>query len=183
MNPPVYIEYMRALRHAMEGDGTGPQDFDKNLVLDISPSTQAMFTIKNYNRETGVSTKVHLEDQAGQEFDVKGPMGKGLMPSKDGLHVAFAAGTGALCFVDLVAYLIRKTLKLDSVPDKMAKEIKVEEGNPELLDSNEHKNTSIQDSGDTMSMIVSSGNTSLKMYVSFVSREDAVALELFEAFD
>lgn len=34
-------------------------------------------------------------------------MGHGLRVKPTGVHVAFAAGTGALCFVDLVAWLIQ----------------------------------------------------------------------------
>ena len=39
-------------------------------------------------------------------------MGKGLGILKSGVHIAFTAGTGALVFVDLVAYLARMNLKL-----------------------------------------------------------------------
>ena len=39
-------------------------------------------------------------------------MGKGLGITPKGVHVAFAAGTGVLVFIDLVAFLIRKNLKL-----------------------------------------------------------------------
>ena len=39
-------------------------------------------------------------------------MGKGLNIKKEGLHVAFTAGTGSLLFLDLVAHLVRKNLKL-----------------------------------------------------------------------
>jgi ferredoxin-NADP reductase len=41
---------------------------------------------------------------------VKGPFGKGLNIRKgaNGTYVAFAAGTGILPFMDLVAYLARK---------------------------------------------------------------------------
>jgi len=37
------------------------------------------------------------------DFEVKGPMGKSLNVHPDGLHLAFAAGTGILPFMDLVA--------------------------------------------------------------------------------
>ena len=33
-------------------------------------------------------------------------MGHGLRVKREGIHVAFAAGTGALCFNDLIAHLI-----------------------------------------------------------------------------
>ena len=39
-------------------------------------------------------------------------MGKGLGISPRGTHIAFAAGTGSLVFIDLVAHLIRKNLGL-----------------------------------------------------------------------
>lgn len=39
-------------------------------------------------------------------------MGKGLQIKRDGIHIAFTAGTGNLLFLDLVAHLIRKNLKV-----------------------------------------------------------------------
>ena len=49
-------------------------------------------------------------------------MGKGLLPKPSGMHVGFAAGTGVLVFMDLVAYLIRQDLSIpgnDSSQDKL----------------------------------------------------------------
>lgn len=43
---------------------------------------------------------------------MQGPLGKGLEIKPTGTHIAFTAGTGCLVFVDLVAHLIRKNLKL-----------------------------------------------------------------------
>ena len=40
-------------------------------------------------------------------------MGKSLQVEKDGVHMAFAGGTGILCFIDLVAHLIFKNLGLN----------------------------------------------------------------------
>jgi hypothetical protein len=37
---------------------------------------------------------------------MQGPMGQGLGISPEGKHVALAAGTGILVFIDLVAHLI-----------------------------------------------------------------------------
>ena len=59
---------------------------------------------------------------SGEIFYVKGPMGKGLQMAQKGIHVAFCAGTGALIFLDLVAYLMIKNSfrKLANiVPDNM----------------------------------------------------------------
>ena len=64
------------------------------------------FCIKNYNNPRGLSPKLHADNQEGRTFEVKGPMGHGLRLNPTGTYVAFAAGTGALCFTDLVAHLI-----------------------------------------------------------------------------
>ncbi len=45
-------------------------------------------------------------------FEVKYLMGMGLGLKKHGIHVAFAAGTGILVFIDLVALLIKFNLGL-----------------------------------------------------------------------
>ena len=41
-----------------------------------------------------------------------GPMGKGLSVQSEGIHIAFAGGTGTLTFIDLVAHLILENLGL-----------------------------------------------------------------------
>ena len=48
----------------------------------------------------------------GDKYIVKGPLGKGLELHREGVHLAFTAGTGCLVFLDLVAHLIRKNLGL-----------------------------------------------------------------------
>jgi NAD(P)H-flavin reductase len=48
----------------------------------------------------------------GEKYMIKGPLGKGLELQKEGVHMAFTAGTGCLVFLDLVAHLIRKNLGL-----------------------------------------------------------------------
>lgn len=97
MIPAVYNEYLRVLK---QGDGS---DFKIDL-LNSEDTNQINLTIKNYKRSSGLSFRFHENSSA--IYDVQGPMGKGLMPTGKGLHIAFAAGTGALCFVDLVAHLI-----------------------------------------------------------------------------
>lgn len=69
----------------------------KHLTEEDQPSM--MFVIKNYNR--GLSQKFYHDSNT--EFEVKGPMGKSLNVLPHGQHVAFAAGTGILPFMDLVA--------------------------------------------------------------------------------
>lgn len=40
-------------------------------------------------------------------YMIKGPMGKSLGVRRNGVHLAFAAGTGAITFMDLAAYVAR----------------------------------------------------------------------------
>jgi len=68
-----------------------------------------MFTIKNYNQPKGLSFRF-FSDENQHNFEVSGPFGKGLIQAEEGTHIAFAAGTGVLCFVDLVAHLALKNL-------------------------------------------------------------------------
>jgi hypothetical protein len=56
-----------------------------------------------------------LIDHTGELFEVKGPLGRGLMVKSTGVHVVFAAGTGVLCFVDLVAQLALAIMELDTI--------------------------------------------------------------------
>jgi len=51
---------------------------------------------------------------------MKGPMGKGLAPEQTGIHIAFCAGTGALCFVDLMAHIALAELGLLTAEDHEA---------------------------------------------------------------
>lgn len=59
---------------------------------------------------------MHIESKLNRpsEFKIKGPLGRGLNIEKgaSGTYVAFAAGTGVLPFMDLVAHLARKKLSL-----------------------------------------------------------------------
>lgn len=67
-------------------------------------SDTVALTIKNYS-VGGLSETFYNSDR---EYTIKGPMGKGLglnMGSR-GVHYAFAAGTGVLVFVDLVARIL-----------------------------------------------------------------------------
>jgi len=74
-----------------------------------SNSTKGMYlTAKNYETDTGVSTRLHEVGQIRDKmnFVVKGPLGKGCNIKPHGYHVAFTAGTGVLVFLDIVARLI-----------------------------------------------------------------------------
>ena len=77
---------------------------DHRTVLDREDSNQMTFCIKNYNNPKGLSTMIF---NATNRFEIKGPIGLGLNPKPKGHHMVFAAGTGVLCFIDLVAELCR----------------------------------------------------------------------------
>lgn len=63
-------------------------------------------TIKNYNLKNGLSSRFF--DESNEYFGITGPLGKGLgiTPESMGVHMVFAAGTGILPFLDLVAKMI-----------------------------------------------------------------------------
>lgn len=103
MIPAVYSEYLRVLK---TGNGS---DFN-DALLASADSNQIHLTIKNYKRNAGLSFRFHSQDSS--DYTVQGPMGRGLQPNLKGLHIAFAAGTGVLCFVDLVAHLILSELNI-----------------------------------------------------------------------
>jgi NAD(P)H-flavin reductase len=52
-----------------------------------------------------------------ETFSVKGPYGKGLSLKPTGVHIAFAAGTGVLVFLDLVARIILHNSEIKPLPD------------------------------------------------------------------
>ena len=98
-------------------------------------------------------------------------MGHGLMPKSGGIHVAFAAGTGALCFVDLVAKITHMAI---GVREHYSS---VNEQTTQTAHGNIGK--TISTSGEE----IDSDVFQLHLYVSFPRRSDSVALELFEALD
>lgn len=82
-------------------------------------------------------------------------MGKGLNPSKNGKHVAYAAGTGVLVFLDLVAHLILREVAAAGGPDILGSFHKEIDGIPTLPD-----------------------DFSFEMHTSFLDENEAMGLEL-----
>lgn len=107
-----------------------------------------------------------------RRFELKGPLGKGLRVKDTGVHIAFAAGTGVLCFVDLVAAITRQALSIDISNNAYGEEDKLDV-NP--LGNRKSKVT------DSIRISTLDGNFKFYLYVSFPNRNDSVALELFEA--
>lgn len=91
-----------------------------DIATDETAQEDRTFTIKNYNQ--GMSATFFAENE--QIYSVKGPMGKGIILEPEGLHVAFAAGTGILTFMDTVAMAARIALSQalgNSVPVRNGK--------------------------------------------------------------
>ena len=77
----------------------------RDLISDVLKSQDndvCSFTVKNYKQPFGVSMKFY-EERIDQMFEVSGPFGKGLQVQSEGVHIAFATGTGVLTFMDLVS--------------------------------------------------------------------------------
>ena len=84
---------------------------------DIATTMQSVEALsgKGPNKNYG---KNKLQDET---FFIKGPMGRGLEVEKTGLHVAFAAGTGALVFLDIVSHLmLRNAIRRNKIKSKDA---------------------------------------------------------------
>jgi len=62
--------------------------------------------MKNYKQPKGLSFRLFDEVQE-HPYLISGPFGKGLGHHTSGIHIAFAAGTGVLTFMDLVGRVSR----------------------------------------------------------------------------
>jgi NAD(P)H-flavin reductase len=78
----------------------------------LRPADNFSLTLKVYREAKGLSNRMFdsstKKDNA--TWMVKGPMGKSLGVKRNGEHIAFAAGTGAITFMDLSAYIARFVL-------------------------------------------------------------------------
>ena len=97
-------------------------------------------------------------------FKISGPFGRGIIQEEVGTYAIFAAGTGVLCFLDLVAHVAQQVLHCQR--------------KSKLLLSKSKKDTNAQ---------VESGFEQkpfrVVMYLSFGKRADSIGLELCERLD
>lgn len=113
--PHIYQEYLRVIYEIVDNDTVC--HFDNTLFLE-NDTNEVALTIKNYKKQGGLSHFMFNEKNEKQNYWMSGPMGKGLQIEKEGIHIAFTAGTGCLLFLDLVAHLVRKNLKkLNEIED------------------------------------------------------------------
>jgi hypothetical protein len=162
MQPGVYRSYLEALR----------TDSSLNTdVLNSSPSDSFLFTIKNYASERGLSFRFFDKYHDGLPYQVTGPIGKGLITSTEGVHIAFAAGTGVLTFIDLVAQVAR--VALDKLPTTLMKSKK--SPTKGII----QRNSSISQNSSPIDQTVSVfENFTLVLYLSFNSQSSAIGLDL-----
>jgi hypothetical protein len=116
----------------------------------------------------GLSKKFFDATYTNRTFEVSGPFGKGLSPDSEGIHLAFAAGTGALTFMDLVALIGINNL---------AKRGEIQDYKKSLINFSTRFPTVIQEE----EKIVIGPSFKFVFYVSFPHRGDSLGLELCEA--
>jgi hypothetical protein len=111
MAADAYAEYCKALESHIgvaKGQTEKIYRMDQSLIT-VRPSTDFSLTLKVYWEAKGFSARM-FESSAAKDNSVwlaKGPMGKSLGVKRNGQHLAFAAGTGAITFMDLSAYVAR----------------------------------------------------------------------------
>jgi hypothetical protein len=92
--------------HAQANQGGKKIGLD-NELYSLGNSKNFSVTLKAYMAVNGLSKRffesARLRDNA--EYMCKGPMGKSLGVKRNGEHLAFGAGTGAITFMDLSAYV------------------------------------------------------------------------------
>jgi len=129
----------------------------KHLDEGVKKTDTAMFTIKNYDKPKGLSFRFFTDQE--HDFEVSGPFGKGLIEEQAGTHIAFAAGTGVLCFVDLVAHFALKNLR----------------GNDRAGGDG-----SLNSKRGSKARKATESEFKLILYVSFPNRAGSIALDFFE---
>jgi len=89
-------------------DAKDPTAFTSDGLLSTKEVQSVNLCIKNYKLENGLSASFFGDTTLRDEYRLTGPLGKGLglTPTSTGAHLAFAAGTGVLVFMDLIAKLI-----------------------------------------------------------------------------
>jgi len=97
-------------------DEDDEQDDDRPLdVSGRSGNSVKNSIVNSSNRLDRSMLTTTLINHTGETFELKGPLGRGLRVKKNGVHIVFAAGTGVLCFVDLVAQVALAMMELDTV--------------------------------------------------------------------
>ena len=83
------------------------KQFNSEILMSEDTNIVSL-TIKNY----GMGLSQRFLTYPEKKLQIKGPMGRGLgvTSSTKGVHFAFAAGTGVLVLIDLVARMILESI-------------------------------------------------------------------------
>lgn len=110
----------------MESTAEGIVNMSKDMTMD-EQYPQVNITVKNYDIKYGLSQRFFSTDTQSQIYQIKGPMGKGLglSPQTQGTHIAFAAGTGILAFMDLVARMALGMIDAIAYEDRVHPEFRL----------------------------------------------------------
>lgn len=92
-------------------------------LFSTARSTSLSLTIKAYYNVKGMSAHIFESSSKrdGTQWRLKGPMGKSLGVKPSGHHIAFAAGTGSITFMDLAAFVAR--FVMNDLPPEEKKQI------------------------------------------------------------
>lgn len=116
-------DFYNALVNSLDKGAQFPKDLcnsrDANVVN---------VTVKNYQLQHGLSRLLHRPASEQSKYYIKGPMGKGLglHPQTTGTHIAFAAGTGILVFIDMIARIALGLLEAVPHTERLNKDFKLE---------------------------------------------------------
>lgn len=105
----IYKEYITAMKLAVDGARFKRRYANVEKYLEESDSS-IQFIMKHYSKSNdGVSHQVKTSSR-NSEFYITGPIGRGVK-LYSGLNIFISAGTGLLPFLDLFAYVARRTLQ------------------------------------------------------------------------
>lgn len=104
MRQNTYKEYLNLIKQFKDGERNF--QFNEKVLAEHTSKNEIIFTAKNYNIVGGLSRILHTAATT-ERYQMKALLGKGLNLQSEGVHVAFAGGTGVLVFMDLVALLLR----------------------------------------------------------------------------
>jgi len=110
MRKEIYNGILRLVNEKNQ-EQTSKINATMNDMIAVNNKRTLCLTIKNYPKAYGLSSHVHhtiskMDHGVRERFEIRGPLGTGLELETNGTYVVFAAGTGILVFIDLIAHLI-----------------------------------------------------------------------------
>ncbi|CDW73578.1 cytochrome b5-like heme steroid binding domain containing protein [Stylonychia lemnae] len=112
LSPQIYDELLRLIYEAIKNNNICQPDYE----VFNKDSNELSMVVKKYKGKMKMSNLIH--EQENLEMEVTGLMGKGLQMQKNGLYIAFTAGTGILTFIDLIANILLQNLEYLRLPSQ-----------------------------------------------------------------